>query len=213
MEACLINFNNIMKGTNHDCHQNCRRRWGNFELCAEGNWKLWLQGNAGDSECGAVANKMLKTGKLARDFGICRKTVEMKPTIPERRLRSRPLLWQLSNSKSLPRPPSNFLKPSIVAADLYSNVCKCCWQTVDTAQRGPSFMWSHEPGVLSVARRYHRLWRVYHSYKPIQCQLHCAEQYWVFGCSPHLRGRRLWNNKLFNVPVNLSLLPFFTRSI
>ena len=111
-----------------------------------------------------------------------------------------------------------FFSFSIVAGDLYSNMCKYFWlgrtcQTVDSAQRGPSFMWSHEPGVLSVAQRYHRLWRVYHSYKPIQCQLHCAEQYWVFGCSPHLRGRRLWNNKLFNVPVNLSLLPFFTRSI
>ena len=29
---------------------------------------------------------------------------------------------------------------------------------------------------------------------------------WVFVCFPHLRARRLWNNKLFNAPVNLSLL-------
>ena len=66
-----------------------------------------------------------------------------------------------------------FFSFSIVAGDLYSNMCKYFWlgrtcQTVDSAQRGPSFMWSHEPGVLSVAQRYHRLWRVYHSYKPIQ---------------------------------------------
>ena len=37
------------------------------------------------------------------------------------------------------------------------------------------------------------------------------QHYRVFVCFPHLIARRLWNNKLFNVPVNLSLLPFFTR--
>ena len=74
---------------------------------------------------------------------------QLQPTIPNRTLLQTTVAYfatlsptHSSASRSF---ESNFLQFSIVAADLYLNVCKYfwlgpAWQMVDTAQRGPSLM-------------------------------------------------------------------------
>ena len=56
-----------------------------------------------------------------------------------------------------------------IVFNLYSNVCKCpSWQMGDTAVAWFEFYVKSRTGGFVCGRRYHRLWRVYHSYKPIQ---------------------------------------------
>ena len=113
-----------------------------------------------------MCTQMLKRGccwNLQKQENICNPQFHLGPRAPDR-------CGKLQNSKASKWPSS------ISSDDICIQMCAdvSSWQMVDTAAC-PSFMRSHEPGFCLLAR-YHRLWRVYHSYKPIHWQpvtTHC----------------------------------------